>query len=298
MRKKSDWIVSTSKRNIKSGFLELIESRAVLYALVKRELKARYRESFLGYLWALGKPLSLLLVFSLVIGEILGANRSIDNFALFIFVGLMFWSFFSEAVITGTNSIVNASGLVQKISFPREILPITSVVMAGVNLLIQIPVLVLGYFLFKEWPTILHLFWLLPLILILLFFTLGLVLILCSVNVYIRDVQPLTELGVMLLMYATPILYSWTFIKERFSYQFNESFLFDLYLYNPLNISIIGFQDLLWPSKRVQNGTVLNTEIFSFNPSSIWLLLFASGIFVTFAYRIFLKLEPDFAREL
>ena len=145
MATNSDWIVSSSKRTLKIGIKELFQARPILYALVKRELKSRYRGSFLGFAWALGKPISMLLVFTFIVGEILGASRYIEYFALFLYVGLMFWGFFSEALVSSTNSVVQAGGLVQKVAFPREILPITAVITAGVNTLIQIPVLTVGY---------------------------------------------------------------------------------------------------------------------------------------------------------
>lgn len=211
----SSWVVSSSDRNLKTGLLELFHARPILYALVKRELKSRYRGSVFGFAWALGKPLSLLLVYSLVIGEILGASRSLDYFALYLFVGLMFWGFFSEAISSGTNSLIQSSGLLQKVAFPREIIPLTSVVTAAVNTAIQIPVLILGYLYFGKWPRLDQLTILPLLVISLFFFTIAFALLLSAFNVYIRDVQPLTDLTLMLLMYASPIIYSWTFVYEN-----------------------------------------------------------------------------------
>jgi len=89
----SDWIVSSARRTLKSGFIELYSSRPILYALVKRELKSRYRGSLFGFAWALGKPLSLLLVYSLVVGEILvPTGRSIFSHCTYSW-GLCFGGF-------------------------------------------------------------------------------------------------------------------------------------------------------------------------------------------------------------
>ena len=294
----SDWIVSSANRSLFSGLNELFRSRGVLYALVKRELKSRYRGSILGFAWALGKPISMLLVFSLIIGEILGASRSIEYFALYLYVGLMFWGFFSEAVVSATNSVVQASGLVQKIAFPREILPITAVITASVNLLIQIPVLMLGYFIFGKWPHFEKFLFLIPILLILVFLTLALALLLSSINVYVRDIQPLTELVVMLLMYSTPIMYSWTFVKEKILDVFNNSTLFEIYVFNPLAAMIIGLQDVLWPGNRIFSDGKIAPDLFTFSSPAIWIMLALSIALVMIAYRVFLKLEPNFAREL
>ena len=298
MATNSEWIVSSARRTLKSGFIELFRSRPILYALVKRELKSRYRGSLFGFAWALGKPLSLLLVYSLVIGEILGANRSLDFFALYLFVGLMFWGFFSEALSSSTNSLIQSSGLLQKVAFPREIIPLTSVVVAGVNTLIQIPVLILGYIYFDKWPNSNSLN-LLPILLIsLFFFTLALSLLLSALNVYVRDVQPLTELSLMLLMYASPIIYSWTFVYEGISERFGKSTFFEIYMLNPMSKILVGLQDVLWPGVRsLSDGTEVDHLYTIYSPAIWYLILFTFG-FALISYQIFLKLEPDFAREL
>jgi ABC-2 type transport system permease protein len=240
----------------------------------------------------------MLLVFTLFIGEILGASRSIEYFALYVFISLMFWGFFSEATVSATNSIVGASGLVQKISFPREILPITSVVIAFVNTLVQVPVLILGYAIFARWPSADGLVYLIPILGILFFLSLSFALILSAVNVYVRDIQPLTELVIMLLMYATPILYSWTFVKEKIVSTFGNATLFDIYVHNPLAVVIIGVQDALWPGQRIYSTGEKAENLFGILSPTIWIILGFSFLLLLGAYRIFLKLEPNFAREL
>jgi ABC-2 type transport system permease protein len=294
----SPWVISSANRSLKSGLIELHRARGVFYALVKRELKSRYRGSLLGFGWALGKPISMLVVFSLIIGEILGASRSIEYFALYLFVGLMFWGFFAEAVVSATNSVVLTGGLVQKVAFPREILPITSVVTAGVNTLIQAPVLILGYLIFGKLPHFEKFLLLIPILAILIFLTLALALLLSSINVYVRDVQPLTELVVTLLMYTTPIMFSWTFVKTKSVEVFGNTTIFDLYVHNPLATVIIGVQDVLWPGQRIYSDGQVASDLFTFTSPVIWVMLIGSVLFAAFSYRVFLKLEPNFAREL
>ncbi len=293
-----DWIVSTSNRNLSSGLLELFNSRAILYALVRREIKSRYRGSLFGFTWALGKPISMLIVYSLIIGEVLGASRSLDYFALYLFIGLMFWGFFAESIGSSTNSIVNSSGLIQKIAFPREIIPLTSVIVAGVNTLIQIPVLILGYAFFGKRPSLSDLAVLPVLIIILLLLTVALALILSAINVYVRDVQPLTDLSLTLLMYACPIIYSWTFVYDQVKTKFESTFLFDVYLANPLANIFIGIQDSLWPGVRKFSSGEIAENLLTIASPALWFLFLLTTIFLLFAYRIFLKLEPNFAREL
>jgi ABC-2 type transport system permease protein len=295
---KADWIVSSSNRTVISGCRELFKARPILYALVKRELKSRYRGSLFGFAWALGKPLSMLLVFYFVVGEILGASRSIEYFALYIFISLMFWNLFAESVTSGTNSLVQNGGLIQKIAFPREILPLSSVLISGVNTLIQLPVLIVGYVIFGKWPSPSQVLLAFPMLIILFLFTLALTLLLSALNVYVRDVQPLTELTTMLLMYATPIIYSWTFVHDKVLSSFGNLNLFDVYIANPLAVVITGLQDALWPGLRVFSDGSPAGNLFTLAAPTIWVMLFASLLFLTGAYKVFLKLEPNFAREL
>ena len=298
MNSADEWIVSSADRTLKSGLSELYVARPVLYALVKRELKSRYRGSLFGFAWALGKPMSMLVIYSLIIGEILGASRSIDYFALYLFVGLMFWGFFAEAVASSSNSLVQSSGLLQKIAIPREIIPLNSVVIAGVNTIIQVPILLIGYAFFNAWPAINSLLMVPILIASLFLFTLSLALLLSALNVYVRDVQPLTELTLTLLMYASPIIYSWTFVYENVLTKFNNSRIFDIYLLNPLSTLFIGLQDSLWPGTRLFSSGEIANDIYSFGSPILWGLLCGSFVASLLAYKIFLKLEPNFAREL
>lgn len=298
MASKNEWVISSADRSLRTGLIELYDARPILFALVKRELKSRYRGSFFGFTWALGRPLVTLLIFYFVIGQILGASRSIEDFAIYLFVGMMFWNLFAESVIVGTSSIIRNSGLVQKVAFPREILPLSTVILAGVNTLVQLPILIFGYLLTAKWPSLSQVILLIPVVLILFFMALSLALVLSALNVYVRDVQPLTELSISLLMYATPILYSWTFVHDAVLERFSNLKIFELYMSNPLAIVITGIQDSLWPGTRVfRDGS--NAGLFYDQTSiQIWLLLIASLVITGISYRIFLKLEPNFAREL
>jgi ABC-2 type transport system permease protein len=293
-----EWIVSSANRTVRSGFLELIEARPVLYALVKRELKSRYRGSIFGFAWALGRPISMLLVFYFFVGKILGASRSIDYFALYIFISLMFWNLIAESVTSGANSIVQNNGLIQKIAFPREILPIAAVLIASVNTLIQIPVVILGYLIFGVWPTLSQIWLAIPMLLILIILALSLAILLSALNVYIRDVQPLTELSITLLMYASPIIYSWTFVHDELIDSVGSSKLFDIYISNPIAVVITGLQDAFWPGvRKFSDGQVANT-LNSITSPTIWTTLGIAILGLLLSYKIFLKLEPNFAREL
>ena len=107
--------------------------RELLDLLVRRELKSRYKDSALGFLWSLIRPLTQLLVYYIAIGKFLGAERSIPDFAIYIFTGLTAWGLFSEIISAGTGSIVANGGLVKKIYLPREVFPLSVIGSAFFN---------------------------------------------------------------------------------------------------------------------------------------------------------------------
>lgn len=292
------WVVSTPTRGLKSGFLELFASRAILFALVKRDLKSRYRTSFFGFAWAFAKPVMQLTVYVLVIGGILGANRSITNFSVFIFCGLMFWNFFAECVTVGSFSIIASAGLVTKISFPREILPVASVLIAGVNLLIQMPVLIAGFIVTNTVPDFSSIVYVIPLLFSLFFLALAFALVLSGLNVYARDIQPLSELFVMLFMYLCPVIYSWTFVHDAILQKYADLRIFRIYELNPLTQILSGIQDFFWNGTRTFSDGTLAPKYMGSNLSTLWLGTAATLSLAVVAYRLFLKLEPNFAREL
>ncbi len=298
MHSSKTWIVSSPNRSLINGTKELWDSRAILFALLKRDLKSRYRTSIMGFAWAFAKPLMQLGVYVLVIGSILGASRSIPNFAIFIFVGLMFWNFFSESLILGASSIIAGAGLVTKISFPREILPLASVLIATVNLLIQVPVLVLGYFLVGGRPNFNQFGSVFPLLLSLWLLATAFALILGGLNVYARDVQPLTELLLTLFLYLCPIIYSWTFVKDAVITRFGDDNLFRIYELNPLTQIMTGMQDFFWNGERRFLDGSFAPDYLGSSQVSLWLSVIVSFTFLILAYKLFLKLEPNFAREL
>ncbi|WP_279433481.1 ABC transporter permease [Agromyces protaetiae] len=102
---------------------EIWQYRELLGRLVKREVKVRYKDSSLGIVWSLFRPLVQLLIYYFAIGQVLGAARSVPDFGIFVFIGLTMWALFSEIISTSTTSIVANAGLVKKVYLPREIFP-------------------------------------------------------------------------------------------------------------------------------------------------------------------------------
>ena len=286
------------KRHVRAAIVEVWNTRGVLFALVKREISSRYRGSVFGFAWAILKPLMQLALFSLVIGNFLGASKSIENYTIFIFVSLMVWGFLSECISAGSTSITASAGLITKISFPREILPISRVLIAGFNFLIQIPVLIIGYLIFGNWPTFNALFTLLPIATAAILFSLSAAFLLSAINVYARDTQHLVEVLLMILLYLSPIMYSWIFVWNTVQERLGSDMFFKIYMLNPISAIVVGFQDALWGGERFYSDGSAAGNLIDSGTLTYWALPISGAICFYLSYRLFLRLEPNFAREL
>lgn len=269
----------------------------LLQALVMRELRTRYRGSYLGWLWALARPLVMLLIYGLIVGVFLGAARSIPDFMLFIFVGLIAWNLFT-AIVTGCiNSIISSSSLIAKVKFPRILLPLASAVVALVDTAIQGVVLLIGYAIVGSWPSFSSLAFLLPSILGVVLFGLAAGLLLSALNVYIRDVGFLTEIALQVGFWLCPILYSYEFVVNAAdSYGLSTEWVTRLYLLNPMANAVLGFQRALWPPGSTPEGASLSF------PGELGLrlavLLIVGAVLMAIAAYVFNRLSRNFAQEL
>ena len=224
---------------------EIFGRREMLDLMIRRDLKARYKDSSLGFMWSLVRPLTQLAIYYVVLGQFLGAARGIPDFAIYVFTGLTAYTLFSEIVLGGAGSIVNNSGLVKKIYLPREIFPLASVGSALFNFGIQLAILLLATLVFGVFPWHAEILYFFPGLALLLVYGAGLALVLSAANVFLRDIQYLIEVVVMLLMWASPIVYSWTMVKENVS-----PLVLEIYTNNPITLAVMGFQKAFWVSGR------------------------------------------------
>lgn len=286
----------------KSGFFrgtatsvrDIWAHRELLGLLVRRELKSRYKDSSLGLLWSLFKPLVQLAIYYFAIGQILGAARSVPDFGIFVFIGLTMWGLFSEIISTCTTSILGNAGLVKKVYLPREIFPLASVGGALFNFLVQAIVLVLGIIFLASVPFSGKDLLLVPLsILLLVVFSTAIGLILGALNVYFRDIQHFVEIGTMVLFWASPIVYSFTFVQNKLQ----GNWLEQLYLSNPVTLAVLGMQKALWSAG--QAGTGAQQQAWPDNLElRLAVALLISVILLWLGQRIFSRLQGNFAQEL
>lgn len=189
---------------IRTAFTECYKYREVLANLFARELKLKYKRTFLGYFWSLLNPILNLTILSVVFSHFVG--RGMKDYTLYLFSGLIVWMFFQGCLVSGSTAFLENEGFIKKIYLPKIIFPLSKILLRGMDFVLSfIALTILGLFL--DMPlhtTLLYV----PLAAILLFiFTFGLTLI-CSVAIiYFRDVIYLTTVFLQLLYFVTPILY-------------------------------------------------------------------------------------------
>jgi ABC-2 type transport system permease protein len=274
------------------GLLDVFRHRYLLQLLAGKETKLRYRGSVLGWIWSYIKPAAQFAIFYLAMGEFLGLNRSMPNFAIFLFGGLILVNFFCEAFDNATRSILWNAPLVKKIYLPRELFPVSSVLVSFVNFLPQL-VLLLVVALFFGWRPSLMQLAAIPLgILIAGLFATGLGLMFCAVNVALRDAQSVVELMVLFTMWLSPVFYHIDLVARAL-----PEWAFVLYQLNPVTAAVRCFHYGVWLPTTAQSPA----EWTIMGPNALLMagigLLVAIG-FVFLGQFVFRRMEKDFAQDL
>ena len=276
---------------------DLLNSRELLAALLGRELAGKYKGSFLGIGWTLVRPLVMLFIYAVVIGEFLGASRSISNFAIFVLVGLLFWNLISDSINMGSVSMTMNSTLLKKVWFPREVLPLTSFAVASVHFLVQLLVLIFAYAIFGTWPNLKNLLYLIPTVLIAFPVAFGLSLIFSVLNVRFRDTQYIVEVGLVLSFWLSPVVYPWIAAHQFLASLPFGNIIQQIYLANPFGLVVMGAQQALWPPINSTSGQSLQFFDSPFS-TRLWLSVFASWVFLYFAQRLFARMAGTVVVDL
>jgi ABC-type polysaccharide/polyol phosphate export permease len=217
----------------------LYRYRQLLAALTARDLKARYRGSILGFFWSLANPLLLLAVYTIVF-TIFFPQQKINNYPLFLFAGILPWTFFSAAVLESTNSISSNAGLIKKVMFPAEALPLVVVLSHLVHFALALPILfaALGIYAYFGYATIPATVVLVPFLMLLqTIFVAGIVMCVSSAAVLLRDLRDIIANLIQLGFFVTPIIYLIDGIQSRP--------LRALLRLNPMTPFVVSYQDIL-----------------------------------------------------
>lgn len=266
---------------------KVFQQRELLGLLVRRDLKARYKDSALGFFWSLIRPLLQLAIYFVVMGYFLQAAKGIPDFAVYVFAGLTAMGLFTETVVGGTGSIVANAGLVKKVYLPREVFPLASVGSALFNFAIQMFVLLLATILVGQPPIHWQILYVVPALLVLVIFGTAFALLFGAINVYLRDMQYLAEVGTMLLFWASPVVYSWQMVSSMVT----SPILLEIYTNNPLTLAVLGFQRAFW----VAGESVPQPEGLLVR---LLIAIVVGLILLLISHRVFLRLQGNFAQEL
>lgn len=254
-------------------FKELYKYREFLKTSIKKEFRGKYKKSFLGVLWSFLNPLFQLLIYALVFPFIL--KNDVDNYIIFLIVALMPWNFFNVTILQSAASIVTNGGIIKKVYFPREILPISTTTSNLLNFLITGIIVIVALLISGIGIGSSIIF--LPIIIIIQYILqLGLAFIFSSITVYVRDVEYLLNVFMMLMFYLCPIVYSADMIPDKF---------LPIFKLNPI-FHIIEFYRTILYSKQMPNML----HVF-------WLFI-ACLIVLIIGYAVFQKCKKRFAEEL
>lgn len=275
-------------RGTRASLLDIWGRRDLLARLTRREIRARYKDSVLGILWSLIKPLVNLLIYVLVLGKIMGAERSIPDFAIYVFTGLTAWQLFSDIVQGSTASIVGNSGIIKKIQLPREIFPLATVGSSLFNFAMQFLILLVATIAIRPPALGITLVYLPIALVLLLVWATAFGLILSAANVYLRDIQYLVEVVLIVGMWTSPIVYSWNMVTQVTA---GRWVIEELYLTNPVTLAVMGFQRTMWAAGATEH---LATHLFTRMTIALVLGVIVLGV----SQRVFSVLQRNFAQEL
>jgi ABC-type polysaccharide/polyol phosphate export permease len=249
--------------------------RDLLWHMTVRHLRGQYKQSVLGYAWAFVNPLSQMIILSFVFSTIIRVPSGDVPYPLFFFVGLIPWMFFANALASGTDSVVNASSLVTKVYFPREVLPTAAVLTKLVDLAFGLVILGALMVYYGD-PPALTAVWFPLLFSIQLVFTIGLTFPLAALNLYFHDVRFLVGVALTLWFYLTPVLYPIDIVPDRYLW------VFDI---NPNSLFINAYRRVILHGEAPELEKVVLGAVI------------AVGTFVI-GYYLFKKMEKGFADSI
>lgn len=251
--------------------------------LTQREIKGKYKRTFLGQLWSLANPLALMIVYTFVFSFIIrvqlpeGNPSGLNIFSIWLLCGLLPWIFFTSVITQGMNSLIANEALIKKVYFPRSVLIYSTVASLLFNWVFEMGVLVVALLIVGDFTVILWLPLVLVAMALLALFAVGLVLMLSIANVHFRDTQYFAGIALQLGMYLTPVVYPITMVESLS--QSVGPFLggitvLDLYRLNPMYSFINLFRSLLYDNTWPTGGDALAVLIWTALSLSLGMLIF------------------------
>ena len=256
---------------MKKSMLELWKFRELIVALTFREIKVPYKQTFLGASWAVLQPAALTVIFTVVFGNFLKVGSESIPYPIFAYSALLPWTLFANSVTFGSLSVVNNGNLVTKVYFPREILPIASVVAAFFDFLIAGVIFLVMIYFYKIHLT-LNILFLLIIVPAILMFTLGISFILSTLNVIFRDIKFVVPLGLQVWLYLSPVIYSMNQVPDNIR---------KIYIFNPIAPLLQSFRSVTLMGSPPVFIELYLSLVFSF------FILILGYVFFKFKEKIF-----------
>lgn len=252
---------------------ELYQYRELLKSNIRKEIRGKYKGSFLGVIWSFINPLLSVLVYAIVFPLVLKNTQ--PHYVTFLIIGIIPWTFFTTAILQGTSTVWINGGIIKKVYFPREILPLSVVSSALVNFLISCAII--GIFLLFSGIGFSTYILFMPIIIIAQYLLiLGMVLITSAIDVYIRDAEYIINFFMNMLFYATPIIYSADLFPQKYKW------ISDL---NPMAIIINSYRSILYYQEMPPIRSLL-------------IILLGDILLIFLGFKIFRKLSKGFAEEV
>jgi lipopolysaccharide transport system permease protein len=215
--------------------IKLFAYHELIYNLTMRQIKAHFKQSALGILWAVLKPAGTVIILTVVFSHFAKFPSDGIPYPLFSFGALLPWSLFTNAIGAGVPSLTSNLNLITKVYFPREILPLSAILSASLEIAIS-AVIFVGLLFFYDVRITLNILFVVPIVIIAFIFSFGIVLLLTTINVWYRDVGQATGLLMQFWMYLTPVIYPLSMVPERFK---------PFYVFNPMVGIVEGFRNAL-----------------------------------------------------
>jgi ABC-2 type transport system permease protein len=273
---------------------EIVAHREILVNLIRKELKVKYAASILGAVWSVLNPVVFLAVFSFVVAVL---HNDIPHYPVFLLSGLLAWNLFSVALGQGARSVVDNANLVKKVSFPREILPLSVVGVTLVDFALQSSVLLL-FILVTGYGFHVDVLALYPLAFVaLVVFTVAMVFWISAVNVRYRDIGHLIGLALLVWFWFTPIVYPGGLVQQELT-SFHGVNLWNWFLLNPLAGIIFGFQRALYGATPAGHTPVTPEVSVLWTAGVLGAVIAASLVLLYLTWRLYFRLSGDFAEEL
>ncbi|MEZ5045873.1 MAG: ABC transporter permease [Chitinophagaceae bacterium] len=260
-------IIESKKGKGRFDFKEFIKYKDLLYFMVLRDVTVVYKQSVLGFAWAVINPVFSMLVFTIVFGRLAGVPSDGIPYPIFSYAALIPWTYFSNTLNTSGTSLINNSSIFTKVYFPRLIIPLTPVLSKLVDLSISFILLLVLMIYYQFFPTF-KIFLILPLIVLLVMTAAGMGSWLSALALQYRDVKFGITFAVPLLMYAAPVVFPASLIMQKLGYK-----IYLLYGLYPLTGIIEGFRAAVIPSKAIPWDLIGMSAIGA-------ILIFTFGLFV------------------